>query len=98
MNIYTLRDNLRNTIAGKERLVAHYLEIQDNQLKPGDYRWNIHTTLSALVQIEVDGLKKILADVEVCCKQATADSWALNPDRSGGQFTEDEINNANRWN
>ena len=32
--------------------------------------------------------------------EATKDvgqSWRLNPDRSGGQFTEDEINNHGRW-
>jgi len=25
-------------------------------------------------------------------KKSVEDSWALNPDRSGGQFTQDEIN------
>jgi len=27
----------------------------------------------------------------------TQTSWQINPDRSGGQFTEDEINNHGRW-
>ena len=26
-----------------------------------------------------------------------AQSWSLNPDRSGGQFTEEEINRAGEW-
>jgi hypothetical protein len=30
-------------------------------------------------------------------EQRIADSWRANPDRSGGQFTQDEINNSGRW-
>ncbi len=30
-------------------------------------------------------------------KQASDDSWITNPDRMGGQFTQDEIDNAGAW-
>ena len=30
-------------------------------------------------------------------KQVAEQSWRDNPDRSGGQFTEDEIDNHGRW-
>ena len=29
MNIYTVRDNLKNTIAGKEKLLANYKGMRD---------------------------------------------------------------------
>ena len=98
MNIYTVRDNLRNTIAGKEKHLAGLqecirgLDALDDQ---GD-TWFRATVTVEFLAINIDELKRILADVEVCCEQATQDSWATNPDRSGGQFTQDEIYNPER--
>jgi hypothetical protein len=99
MNIYTVRDNLKNTIAGKEKMLAD----QWDKMAFGDPSWQgdivkqmaIQATIEFL-KLNIDELRKILADVELCCEKATQDSWALNPDRSGGQFTEDEIYNHNR--
>jgi hypothetical protein len=94
MNIYTVRDNLRNTIAGKEQ----HLKTLNGDLIAGDYvdRTVTKTTIEFL-KINIDELKRILQDVEVCCEQAVAASWAQNPDRSGGQFTDEEINRAGEW-
>ena len=96
MNIYTVRDNLVNTIAGKENML---LAVQQERTFVGlrDGEDIALKTTAQFLQINIDELKKILADVEVCCEQATADSWALNPDRSGGAFTDEEINRANEW-
>lgn len=95
MNIHTVRDNLKNTIAGKERFLLDLRQGLKADLTDGAY---IAVDATArLLEVNIDELKRILADVEVCCEKATEDSWALNPDRSGGQFTEDEINNAGRW-
>ena len=47
--------------------------------------------------MNLDELNKILADVEVCCNQATDQSWRDNPDRMGGQFTDEEIRRAGEW-
>ena len=63
MNIETVAENLRNTIAGKEMLSAHYLEIARNQ---GNALGNINAIISGFVQDNVDELKRILADVEQC--------------------------------
>ena len=63
MNIETVAENLRNTIAGKEMLAAHYLEIARNQ---GNALGNINAIMSGFVQDNVDELKRILADVEQC--------------------------------
>jgi hypothetical protein len=85
MNIHTVRDNLVNTIAGKELLLAGYEHDSTKML------------IAGMLRLNIDELKRILADVEVCCEKATADSWALYPDRSGGAFTDEEINRANEW-
>ena len=43
---------------------------------------------------EIFTLQKRVADLEA---QATERSWQTNPDRSGGQFTDEEINRRNDW-
>ncbi len=95
MNIHTVRDNLRNTIAGKEELLKHIRAKMLYEDVTGNVMANRAT--HDFLEINIDELRRILQDVEQCCEQATAASWATNPDRSGGQFTQDEINNADRW-
>ncbi len=90
MNIYTVRDNLKKTIAGKEKYLA---ELR----KKGYDQTGVATTVAEFLEVNINELKVILFDVEKCCEKATQDSWALNPDRSGGQFTQDEIDNAGGW-
>ncbi len=85
MNIYTVRDNLKNTIADKEELLALCPETEKN------------INIRAFLKVNIDELKRILQDVEVCCEKATEQSWRDNPDRSGGQFTQEEIDNASKW-
>ncbi len=90
MNIQTVAENLRNTIAGKEKYLA-------DLRKKGHDQTGVATTVAEFLEININELKVILFDVEKCCEKATQDSWALNPDRSGGQFTQDEIDNAGGW-
>jgi hypothetical protein len=90
MNIHTVAQNLRNTIAGKEKYLA---ELR----KKGYDQTGVATTVAEFLEININELKVILFDVEKCCEKATADSWALNPDRSGGAFTDEEINRGNEW-
>jgi hypothetical protein len=93
MNIYTVRDNLKNTIAGKEKMLAGLKSTLDtNDVAE---RMVLNATRGFL-EINIGELKRILQDVEQCCEKATQDSWALNPDRSGGQFAHDEIYNMGR--
>ena len=94
MNIYTVRDNLRNTIAGKEEYLRQCTNAA-NELEGVQH--HVAATMRDFLVINIDELRRILADVEKCCEKATADSWARNPDRMGGQFTDEEINRANEW-
>jgi hypothetical protein len=88
MNIHTVAENLRNTIAGKEKyLAATRKNIADYDARDDQCDgWFVATSIANMLEINIDELKRILADVEVCCEKATADSWALYPDRSGGAF------------
>ena len=63
MNIETVAENLRNTIAGKELLVAHYRKVAANQ---GNALDNINTAFAVFVQDNVDELRRVLKDVEQC--------------------------------
>lgn len=78
MNIYTVRDNLKRTIAGKEMLLATY---ENPEVKA--YPKTVRETMSTMLEININELKGILKDVEVCCNQALEASWALNPERMG---------------
>ena len=98
MNIQTVAQNLKNTIAGKEKYLAECnkaLNVQIDPLNEGE-RMALQATVEFL-KLNINELKVILFDVEKCCEKATADSWALNPDRSGGAFTDEEINRSNEW-
>jgi hypothetical protein len=77
MNIYTVRDNLQNTIAAKKALRKIY------EMPAPSTTQFVQETMIHFLDINIDELNKILADVEVCCKQASDASWALDP-RQGG--------------
>ena len=85
MNIQTVRDNLKNTIAGKEKHLAGLqecirgLDALDDQ---GD-TWFRATVTVEFLAINIDELKRILADVEQCCEKDTEQSWESNPERMG---------------
>ena len=101
MNIYTVRDNLKKTIAGKETAIKMYRELLENldrvegvgaQAKRQAYFATVE-----FLDINLIELRAILADVEQCVAKDVEQSWRDNPDRMGGQFTQDEIDNAERW-
>ena len=105
MNLQTVITNLRRTIAGKEMMLKEYNKAVNISVDPLDVgeRMAITATVEFL-EINIDELKRILQDVEVCAEQnihlhqqLNAASWLINPDRSGGQFTQDEIDNASAW-
>ena len=68
MNIYTVRDNLIQTIEGKERMLADYQEVRKLASRGEDMA--LYATVSFL-KVNIDELKKILKDVETCCEKAT---------------------------
>lgn len=95
MNIQTVAENLRNTIAGKEELLVK----RRQELEDGDcYSDSAHQAIIRFLTINIDELKRILQDVEVCCKQAADDSWITNPDRmGGGGWTAEELDPNRGW-
>ena len=78
MNIQTVAENLKRTIASKEMLLATY---ENPEVKA--YPKAVRETMSTMLEINIAELKDILNDVEVCCNQALEASWALNPERMG---------------
>lgn len=96
MNIQTVADNLKRTIAGKE----HMLDSHKRYLRSTGTSGPENTAIFAIIQfleVNVDELRRILKDVEQCVAKDVEQSWRDNPDRSGGQFTQEEIDNAGRW-
>ena len=93
MNIQTVAQNLRNTIAGKEQYLARLGSTRD--MREGS-AMAIEATRQFL-EININELKVILFDVEQCIAKDVEQSWRDNPDRMGGQFSQDEIDNADKW-
>ena len=89
MNIQTVAANLRNTIKGKEKYLAELRKKYDQT--------GVSSAVAEFLEINIDELNRILKDVESCVAKDVEQSWRDNPDRSGGQFTQEEIDNANRW-
>ncbi len=96
MNIQTVASNLRNTIKGKEQMLEAVMKERTFVgLRDGE-DIALRTTAQFL-RINLDELYEILKDVESCVAKDVEQSWRDNPDRMGGQFTQEEIDNANRW-
>ena len=87
MNLQTVAQNLRNTIAGKEMLLDTY---KNPSVNP--YNKFAKDAMIDFLEININELKRILQDVESCVAKDVEQSWRENPDRSGGQFTDEEIN------
>jgi hypothetical protein len=82
MNIYTIRDNLKNTIAGKEEMIVDKTWLAESPYA-GDIRRAADMAAVEFLKINLNELKRILDDVEMCCAQFTESSWESNPDRMG---------------
>jgi hypothetical protein len=62
MNIQTVRDNLKNTIAGKEKYIAEW-----NNAVLVETSDKIHrATIVGMLEANINELKGILQDVEQC--------------------------------
>lgn len=73
MNIYTVRDNLKNTIAGKMILLEQ--NSNSNSI--------VQVATAEYLRINIKELENILRDVEICCQQTTDLSWQINPEQMG---------------
>ena len=99
MNLQTVITNLKNTIAGKEKYLAdvkrhNYWENIGGQTK-GERSLSLE--IEQFLEININELKRILDDLVACSVKGIEQSWRDNPDRSGGQFTDEEIRRANEW-
>ena len=94
MNIYTIRDNLKNTIAGKQALLDQYRKAQGPATGSEDI---VTYAIVRFLETNLEELGNILADVEKCVAKEIEHSWRDNPDRMGGQYTQEEIDRADRW-
>jgi len=63
MNIQTVADNLRNTIAGKEAYLAR--ENENRQSEDAHVRM-VAYTVTKMLEVNIEELKRILQDVEQC--------------------------------
>ena len=63
MNIQTVADNLRNTIKGKEKMLADYQEVRKLAARGEDMA--LYATVSFL-KVNIAELKRILQDLEQC--------------------------------
>ena len=70
MNIQTIAENLRNTIKGKEQLLALYAERAELGTYPKTLEYR---GMCAMLEIEITDLERILQDLEQCIElQQTA--------------------------
>lgn len=96
MKLETVRENLTRTIAGKEHMLDSHKRYLSGQGITGAETIASETIVKFL-EINIDELKRILTDVELCMNDAAANSWAGEVDRQGGSFTDEEIARANEW-
>ena len=97
MNLQTVITNLKNTIAGKEQMLAEKIERNEQGWFNSTSEIVANRATIEFLKVNIDELKRILADVEKCVAKDVEQSWRDNPDRMGGQFTQDEIDNAGAW-
>jgi hypothetical protein len=82
MNIHTVAENLRKTIANKEAYLASHIKYLESAGTSGAENMAIYATTEFL-KININELKVILHDVEKCCEQWNLMSWEINPERMG---------------
>ena len=96
MNIQTVAQNLKKTIAGKEKMLEETIKARENNDLVQTPDSALYATI-AFLQINIAELRRILEDVESCVAKDVEQSWRDNPDRMGGQFTDEEINRGSAW-
>jgi hypothetical protein len=97
MNLTTLQNNLRNTIAGKEHMLdSHKRYLRGQGITVAETIAS--ETVVKFLEVNIDELKRILTDVELCINDAAARSWDGCVDRMSGAFDDDELRGRDGWN
>lgn len=81
--IYTIRDNLKNTIIGKEALLDRSRARLTQRPVPDDVTWFAIKSTVEFLEININELKVILFDVEKACEEYSLMGWQINPERMG---------------
>lgn len=79
--IYKIAENLKNTIAGKEKYLAEIENINAMKITSGEAMALAAT--SKFLKININELKVILFDVEKACEEYSLQGWQINPERMG---------------
>ena len=95
MSIYTVVENLRKMVSSKEMELS--AKRQDLRSEDAHVRTMAYPIVKILEPIVYE-LKVLLVEAELAAAAAGQHSWAVNPDRSGGAYTNEEINRENEWN
>lgn len=78
--IYTIRENLERTIAGKVKYLTE-VEYALTLATTGE-RMALNAT-RAFLEVNINELKVILNDVNTACSEFNLMSWEVNPERMG---------------
>ncbi len=70
MDVHTVAENLRNTIAGKEEML-YAVQRERTMVGLRDGEGIALQTTAQFLQINIDELKRILQDVEQCIEKET---------------------------
>jgi hypothetical protein len=91
MNIQTVAENLRNTIAGKEQLLKQHHNTLELYKRGAKENTGVEMAINATVQfldINIGELKRILQDVEQCmpkvAKAYTMGDWTRDLENPHG--------------
>jgi hypothetical protein len=76
MNIYTVRDNLVNTIAGKE---AYLARVNEDRMSEDAHVRMMAFAILKMLEINIDELNRILADVELSIADIEAEHASAQP-------------------
>ena len=79
--IYTVAQNLRNTIAGKEKYLSEITKALVASKEQGEIM--ALDTTAKFLQVNINELKVILFDVEKSCEEYSLMGWQVNPERMG---------------
>jgi predicted nuclease with TOPRIM domain len=87
----------KNLLNKFENKVAAMWQLDGQLMKCDDERSYLLENCQKRFKVEVDEARaELIAAIERLEHTSVADSWARNPDRSGGQFTQHEIDESKR--
>lgn len=89
MQLATVIENMKRTIKQKQEFLS--------QMSANPTSSDVDKVVCDFLAINIAELERILADLLKVAKQESDASWKENPDRMGGAFTQEEIDNATNW-